>query len=186
MVYRDKGKRRPPPTPEEAKALGELYVSIFTDGSHCPNTLAWGTGHWIKFGYPATTLRGGDGGRGDYRDSNGVEIRGIQNAIEHCAAATSVRDKIVVISCDNLHACNTMTPVVKEFFKNLGARDAYIKHVKGHRGKDQPKYSVNGTCDAIAGWFMRRWRHAEKAEVGDCPYIPRPDVCPDREDCSVS
>lgn len=129
-----------------------IFITVFTDGSHCPNTKAWGVGIWIKGdGEAHTDSKGGVG----LKDSNEVELAGLNMAADYVVNNMDVKDKVLIFQCDNVNALNAFNH--KQFYKH-GARFVKLKHVKGHSGARTKRSWVNNLVDRLAGEAMRKYR----------------------------
>lgn len=143
------------PSPEEAERLAKTYITIFCDASHCPRTLAYGWAFWAKFGHPAELHKNSGGGVG-LANATAAEYLGCEEAIKW-VKTQSLTDKIIVLQCDNLDACSRINLVMKDL-KKLGAKDAYAKHVKGHREGHSSRHYMNGVVDRMARTQMELYR----------------------------
>ncbi|QVJ07729.1 RNase H [Vibrio phage vB_ValP_VA-RY-3] len=129
-----------------------IFITVFTDGSHCPKTKAWGVGVWIKGDASAhTDSKGGVG----LKDSNEVELEGLNMAAEYILNNMDVTDKVLIFQCDNTNALSNFNH--KQFYKH-GAKFVKLKHVKGHSGARTKRSWVNNLVDKMAGDAMRKYR----------------------------
>lgn len=140
----------------------DLFITVFVDGSHCPETRAWGIGAWIKSSeYPKgeTFTRGGIG----LKNSTEVEYEGIKLVLEWLHKNADTQGKILVLQCDNISALNR----VDQFKTKMKLKLQYfkLKHVKGHSGNGTNRSYVNRIVDELAGKRMRAWRKTAKAEA---------------------
>lgn len=133
------------------------YITLFADASHCPHTKAYGWCFWAKFGDPAqTVVESGGGWR--MKNSTYAEAEAILQALKF-AATIPLLGRIVVLQSDCISAleCERVQRPLKELIQ-LGARDAYHKHVKGHEGNKTSRSAVNSLCDRNARAKMRYYR----------------------------
>lgn len=129
-----------------------IFITVFTDGSHCPKTKAWGVGIWVKGdGKAHTDSKGGVG----LKDSNEVELEGLNMAAAHILEHYDVTDKVIIFQCDNTNALERFDH--KQFYKH-GAKFVKLKHVKGHTNNGTKRSWVNGLVDRLAGNAMRKHR----------------------------
>lgn len=129
-----------------------IFITVFTDGSHCPKTKAWGVGIWIKGDAKAHTDSAGGVG---LKDSNEVELEGLNLAAKYIIENMDVTDKVLIFQCDNTNALNAFDK--KQFYKH-GAKFVKLKHVKGHNNNGTKRSWVNALVDKIAGNEMRKHR----------------------------
>lgn len=135
----------------------DKFITVFTDGSFCPNSMAWGVGIWYKVGCAKSTSIS-IGGKGEFKDSNKVESHGLLLATRHIIENNSIDDKVVVIQCDNVNALNSMIGFIRrEFIKN-GARYVKAKHVKAHTSNKTKRSYVNKLVDRLAYEEMSKRR----------------------------
>lgn len=129
-----------------------IFITIFTDGSHCPKTKAWGVGIWVKGDSNAhTDSKGGVG----LNNSNEVELEGLNFAAEYIVSNMDVNGKVLIFQCDNTNALNAFDK--RQFYKH-GAKFVKLKHVKGHSNKSTKRSWVNRLVDKLAGSEMRKHR----------------------------
>lgn len=141
----------------DAQAPGEsdkdLFITIFTDGSYCQKTKAYGIGVWIRDGSkPAITF--GEGGIGA-NDSGHVESIALNKAKQYALDNCDVEGRVIVIQCDNIGSLNSLD--IRPF-KKKGAKFVKKKHVKGHTNHKTKRSKVNYIVDEIAGVWMRKYR----------------------------
>lgn len=134
----------------------DLFITVFADASHCPNTKACGWAAWIKYGHPATTQRL-QGRQADIGTSNLAELLALQSAIDYIERHIPFHDKILVIQSDCQGALNKLEDRV-ERLKRHGARHVKLKWVKGHNGRKDSRSAVNSWCDEAARGEMRALR----------------------------
>ena len=106
----------------------DLFITVFTDGSWCPDTKASGYAVWIRDGQKPIHMFGAGGFGG--RDSYHVESMGLAAAVKYILENCSVHERVLVIQCDNIGALNALD--IKQF-KKLGAKFVKRKHVKAHK-----------------------------------------------------
>lgn len=152
-----------------------LYITVFADASYCPTTQAYGWCWWIKHGKPAKTELGVGGGS-QMRGSNQAEIEALRAALAFVAKSlpAQLQGKRIVIQSDCTGALEAIRPEMNAL-RRQGAAMVYTKHVKGHRGHETARNSVNTLCDRKAKEQMKIWR--AKAEESSSPvraHAPRP------------
>ena len=144
--------------PKPGESDKDLFITVFTDGSFCPDTKAYGIGVWIRDGQkPIFTF--GDGGIGA-NDSGHVEAMGLEAAKRYILENCDVENRVVVIQCDNIGALNRLNI---QPFKKRGAKFVKKKHVKGHTSHKTNRSKVNAVVDEIAGRHMREYRDKVRA-----------------------
>lgn len=136
----------------------DLFITVFTDGSHCPDTKAYGYAVWIRDGQKPIHMFGTGGFGG--RDSYHVESMGLEAAKKYILENCSINGRVIVIQCDNIGALNALN--IKQF-KALGVKFVKRKHVKGHTGHKTNRSKVNNLVDSLAGQFMREYRAKVRA-----------------------
>ena len=146
---------------EDAKPPKEsdkgLFVTVFTDGSYCPRTSAWGVGIWYRYGEePPVELK-----YGGLHMPNPMEVEkhGIQTALEIVLNEHDITGKVIIVQCDNVHALQS---VVKEYtpkLKAAGAKFVKAKHVKAHTSHNTSRTKVNAIVDALARKEMEFYRN---------------------------
>lgn len=129
-----------------------IFITVFTDGSHCPKSKAWGVGIWIKGDAEAHTDSAGGVG---LKDSNEVELYGLDMAAEYVLNNMDVTDKVLIFQCDNTNALDRFDH--KQFYKH-GAKFVKLKHVKGHSNTGTKRSYVNALVDRLAGKEMNKHR----------------------------
>lgn len=131
----------------------DLFITVFTDGSWCPETKAYGYAVWIRDGQKPVHMFGAGGFGGT--DSHHVESMGLQAAQKYIMENCSLEGRVLVIQCDNIGALNKVS--VKTF-KKAGAKFVKLKHVKAHTSHKTNRSKVNELVDNLAGQFMREYR----------------------------
>lgn len=156
MIKLDKYNRDAPAPEDKDKGI---FVTIFTDGSHCPTTLAWGVGIWFRYSDqpPVEMSFGGVG----LKNSFEVEMRGLELAIDHVMGNYDLSGMVVVVQCDNVGALNTAVNRLRPQLMKMGAKFVKAKHVKAHTNHKTSRSKVNGIVDRLAGDKMREYRHCE-------------------------
>lgn len=149
----------------DAKAPEEkdkgLFVTIFTDGSFCPKTKAWGIGIWLRFS-DEEAIEMSTGGVGQHEDIYRVELYGLSQALDYLMQNYDITGKVVVFQCDNIGAVNAAYHQYHKQLKAAGAKYVKAKHVKGHSGNQTSRTRVNQIVDKLAGDQMRKYRHLIK------------------------
>lgn len=133
-----------------------IFVTIFTDGSHCPNTMAWGVGIWFRYSddLPVEMSFGGVGLKNSYE----VETRGLELAINHVMGNYDLSGMVVVIQCDNIGALNSSVNKFRPELMRMGAKFVKAKHVKAHTNHKTSRSKVNAIVDRLARERMRENR----------------------------
>ena len=143
-----------------------IFVTIFTDGSFCPKTKAWGVGIWIRYS-DNPPIEMAEGGIGDMEDIYRVEYHGLAVALLYVMQEYDLTDKVVVFQCDNIGAVNKIYKDFKDELMEHGAKYVKAKHVKGHSGQRTARSRVNQIVDKLAGEQMRKFREVYNAEIPD-------------------
>lgn len=136
----------------------DLFITVFTDGSWCHDTKAYGYAVWIRDGQKPINMFGAGGFGG--RDSYHVESMGLAAAVKYILENCTVEERVLVIQCDNIGALNALD--VKQF-KKLGAKFIKRKHVKAHTSHKTNRSKVNELVDSLAGQYMREYRAKVRA-----------------------
>lgn len=139
--------------PKPGDSDKDLFITVFTDGSFCHDTKAYGYAVWICDGQKPIHMFG-DGGVGA-NDSGQVETFGLNAAKKYILENCDVADRVIVIQCDNIGSLNQMD--IKPF-KKRGAKFIKKKHVKGHTSHKTNRSKVNSLVDEMAGKHMREHR----------------------------
>lgn len=149
-------QNRDAPKPQEG---GELFVTVFTDASHCPDTNAYGIGVWVRAGADSivTYSKCGIG----LKDSTQAEYFGITDAIEYLKEHCETKDKILVLQCDNLSALNQLD--IFRIKLQLKLKHVKLKHVKGHTNARTRRTRVNSIVDGLAYNAMAEARNHARA-----------------------
>lgn len=137
----------------------DLFITVFTDGSWCPDTKAYGYAVWIRDGQKPIHMFG-EGGP-SAQDSYHVELMGLNAARRYIMDNCEVTNRVIVIQCDNIGALNKLD--IKGF-KNKGAKFVKKKHVKGHTSHKTNRSKVNSMVDNLAGQYMREYRTKARAK----------------------
>ncbi len=148
-------------------------ITIFTDASHCSDTLAGGWAMWAKRASDEKIVYG-NSFKNPIKDNNTAEILAVANAMivieKHNWFSQNDR---VVIGIDSDFAIKVFQN--KNFLIDKSIKDAYIyvmnlkkkynlnisfRHVKGHvsLAKRNNRNHVNNTVDKIAREKMREMR----------------------------
>lgn len=142
---------------DSPKPIDGEFITIFTDGSHCPHTLAWGVGIWIRYkNLPPFELS--HGGIGEYDNAFHVECHGIKYACDYVISEYDLTDTIVVIQCDNIGALNKVLPNCQRKLKKAGCKFVKGKHVKAHTDSTSKRSTVNDIVDKLARKQMEKYR----------------------------
>ena len=141
-----------------AESDKDLFITVFTDGSWCPDTRAYGYAVWIRDGQGPIYMFGAGGFGG--RDSYHVETLGLNAAVTCILENCNVKERVLVIQCDNIGALNALD--IKQF-KKLGAKFVKRKHVKAHTSHKTNRSKVNELVDNLAGQYMREYRAKVRA-----------------------
>lgn len=125
-----------------------MFVTVFTDGSYCPRTSAWGVGIWYRYseGQPVQFNLGGL-----YMDNPmEVEKHGIKVALNRIINECDLTGKVIVVQCDNIHALKTIVNEMTPALKRAGAKFVKAKHVKAHTSHETSRTRVNAIVDTLA------------------------------------
>lgn len=134
--------------PENEK---NIFITGFSDGSHCPDTLAWGVGIWVRDG-SNSVKRFSFGGIG-LKNSNEVERRGLQELTKYICQNCDIKNRVLIIQCDNI---NELRKIKISSFS--GAKHLKLKHVKGHTNHKTKRTQVNKIVDEMALKEMKKYR----------------------------
>lgn len=145
---------------EDAKMPKEidkgLFVTVFSDGSYCPRTSAWGVGIWYRYGEePPVELK-----YGGLHMPNPMEVErlGIELALKHIMQNHDLTGKVIVVQCDNIHALRNVVREMTLRLKRAGAKFVKAKHVKAHTSHDTRRTRVNAIVDTLAREQMEFFR----------------------------
>lgn len=145
---------------EDAKPPNEsdkgLFVTVFTDGSYCPRTSAWGVGIWYRYyEEPPVELK-----YGGLHMPNPMEVErhGIEVALKHIMENHDITGKVIVVQCDNIHALQNVVREMTPQLKRAGAKFVKAKHVKAHTSHNTSRTKVNAIVDALARKEMEFYR----------------------------
>lgn len=145
---------------EDAKTPKEsdkgLFVTVFSDGSYCPRTSAWGVGIWYRHGEePPVELK-----YGGLHMPNPMEVErhGIEVALKHIIEHCDLTGKVIVVQCDNIHALQNTVCEMTPALKRAGAKFVKAKHVKAHTSHDTRRTRVNAIVDTLAREGMEYYR----------------------------
>lgn len=137
---------------EDAKPPKEsdkgLFVTVFSDGSYCPRTSAWGVGIWYRYSEePPVELK-----YGGLHMPNPMEVErhGIEVAMKHIMEHHDLTGKVIVVQCDNIHALQNVVREMTPQLKRAGAKFVKAKHVKAHTSHETSRTRVNAIVDALA------------------------------------
>ena len=137
---------------EDAKLPKEidkgLFVTVFSDGSYCPRTSAWGIGIWYRYAEepPVEYSFGGL----HMPNPMEVEKQGIQTALAIVLNEHDITGKVIVVQCDNIHALRNVVREMTPQLKRAGAKFVKAKHVKAHTSHETSRTRVNAIVDALA------------------------------------
>ena len=134
-----------------------LFVTIFTDGSYCPNTTAWGVGIWIRYS-DDKPVELSLGGLGDHDNIYQVELYGLYHAFDCIMENYDLVVKVVVLQCDNVGAVTTAFNTHAGILKTTGVKFVKAKHVKAHTNNATNRTKINRIVDRLAGVEMRKYR----------------------------
>lgn len=152
------------PPKESAKGL---FVTVFTDGSYCPRTSAWGVGIWYRYSEePPVQFNLG----GLHMDNPmEVERHGIEIALKHIMDNHDLTGKVVVVQCDNIYALQNVVREMTPQLKRAGAKFVKAKHVKAHTSHETSRTRVNAIVDSLARECMEYYRRmADDGRLSDC------------------
>ena len=145
-----------------------VLVTIISDASHCPDTLAGGYGCWIasnrgsmEFGGPLN----------DAMDSTEIEAKAACNALHYAITNGLVKRRdIILIQVDALAALEMFNGRRKprlreleilEWINNIAARNDLTlryRHVKGHTNNRDARSRAQQKCDDLARHYMQQER----------------------------
>jgi hypothetical protein len=151
---------------DSAKPVNGEFVTIFTDGSHCPHTNAWGVGIWIRY-HKEPPMEASLGGLGEYTNAFDVECHGIKFACDFVIATYDITNMIIIVQCDNIGALNKVIPNCIRKLKNAGAKFVKAKHVKAHTSNTSNRTTVNGIVDKLARAQMEIYRGESRQRVAE-------------------
>lgn len=143
------------------KITRKRTVTIIADGSHCPDTNAYGWAFYITHGMSRRhnrILRFG-GGYG-CPDSNEAELMAINVAIDTIIRKGLIYNQKVVIISDCQAVRNLLD---RKRLLEFGAKNVRLRHVKGHQNVQQMELvdeivHWQHWCDRAARRTMRRNR----------------------------
>jgi hypothetical protein len=156
---------------EDAKPPKEsdkgLFVTVFSDGSYCPRTSAWGVGIWYRYAeeLPVELKYGG------LHMPNPMEVEryGIEVALKHIMEHHDLTGKVIVVQCDNIHALQNVVREMTPQLKCAGAKFVKAKHVKAHTSNETSRTRVNAIVDMLAREGMEHYRRmADDGRLSDC------------------
>lgn len=150
-----------------------MLVSLFTDASHCPQTLVGGWGAWAKCTL-GTVEKGGPMKR-VVKNSVEAEARAVFAGLLLIAHQPWTGIERVLVQCDNLtvvkmlHAKSSPHPVKSPYgqtfieavraFEKCHGIIVMGKHIKGHvPSKVGPRQYVNNRVDTLAKLGMKEAR----------------------------
>lgn len=145
--------------------MEDLFITIFTDASFCPNTKATGWAVWMKYGANGTIVKHKGGYVSlDDEHSNDAELFGLEKAIEMCGQLVDhnrmvLKGKVVILQCDCQGALDkvNVTPLYRR-----GVQHVKRKWVQGHSRKVNQRTFVNKWCDVSAYGEMKILRHKKR------------------------
>lgn len=139
-----------PPKPEDKN----LFITVFTDASFCPNTKAFGCAIWIKDGAGKPHQQSW-GGR-NAKDPEAAETRALNGALKYLTKYCQLNGRVIVIQSDCL---NALRKLKYDFLKrDFGAKFVKLKHVKAHTNHETRRTWVNNWCDENAKKEMYKVR----------------------------
>lgn len=149
-----------------------MLVTILADASFCPVTKVAGYGYWIAC---ERGKLGGDGGMRLTCDAaQTAEMKALVNALHVGIRHGLVKngdDVLLQTDCvaaimafegkrTRLTAQETATVLHFNGMIRAAGIDVKFRHVKGHSGKSEPRYTANRLCDTGAKRSMRALRDA--------------------------
>lgn len=150
--------------PKPSESDKGIFVTIFTDGSFCPKTSAWGVGIWLRYS-EEQPIEMSTGGIGEHSDIYRVELYGLTQALDYLIENYDITDKVIVFQCDNIGAVKAAYDQYNNKLLQAGAKFVKAKHVKGHSGKQTSRSRVNQIVDKLAGDQMRTYRSMYNGKV---------------------
>lgn len=157
----------------------DLFITVFTDGSLCHKTGAYGTCFWIKAGNqndPFIESTGGVIPKKENRKAHKVELIALYQAKRFILDNhVDVTGKVIVFQSDCIHALDKFDYAE---LKEAGAKFVKLKHVKAHTANKTNRTKVNAIVDQRARRMMKKVRGGEmiinqveaqkaKAEIGE-------------------
>lgn len=144
-------------------------ITIITDASHCPNTLAGGYGVWVTGDHGRKSFRGPLSGA---KDSSEIESKAMCNGLWHGIRSGLIKRGDVVLmqtDCDAaLKLLQGKRPPrydaefdVLDWFTDTTISNGILvrfRHVKGHTQKQDQRSKSQRRCDRDAGIEMNNER----------------------------
>lgn len=164
MIKVDRYNEDAKPPKESAKGL---FVTVFTDGSYCPRTSAWGVGIWYRYSeeQPVELKYGGL----HMNNPMEVERHGIEVALNHLMSHHDLTGKVIVVQCDNIQALQNVVREMTPQLKRAGAKFVKAKHVKAHTSHETSRTRVNAIVDMLAREGMEYYRRmVDDGRLSDC------------------
>lgn len=145
-----------------------MLVTIISDASHCPKTLAGGYGCWIACNRGSAAY---GGPLNDARDSGEIEAKAACNALHMAISNGFIKRKdtiLIQIDCDSALRLFQGTTQPREREKEVVAwlrgiierNDLTVRyrHVKGHTSNMDSRSVAQDKCDKLAKQYMRQER----------------------------
>ncbi len=147
------------PKPKESS---ELFITVFTDASWCPETKAFGCAMWIKAADLQKPHKYSFGGL-DMQDNIVAETLALNTAIKWMEENLDFEGRIIILQADCLEALSQADTrvLVSGIEGRHGAHYIKLKHVKGHAKGEASKTNrskINSLVDSMAKKEMRAWR----------------------------
>lgn len=148
-------------------------VTVFTDASFCPRTMAAGFAVWIKV--DGRTIRHAGAFKIEVKEAWQAELAALANGICGACAVLNLADgDMIVAATDCLRAIDILErrggkptkafrDVREHTLQELTKRGVLLrlKHVKAHQGKEAGRRNaVNEWCDGAAKRVMRSRRRS--------------------------
>ena len=132
----------------------DLFVTVFTDASWCPETKAFGCAYWIKDGNTEAAKTHSWGGY-TKKGPEHAETNALLGALDYVEKNISVWKRVVVIQSDCLNALRKLD--IRPLHK-AGAKHVKLKHVKAHTSHNTKRSKVNQLVDRLAKQQMKQYR----------------------------
>jgi ribonuclease HI len=142
-------------------------ATLLVDASWCPETGAAGYGYWIAS--DRGKLGGGDSLQKKVSSSNVAEMQAIVNAIAiaikrgfvHQGETALVQTdcQAAILGLQGRRELNCEEAEAQRIFREITRGSHFVlRHVKGHTGRKEARFSANRHCDIRAREAMRKAR----------------------------
>lgn len=142
---------------QPAQGEEDLFITVFTDASWCPETKAYGCAIWGKAGKAGSAVTHSWGGHGA-PSAEAAEFAALEGAVWWVQNETNHINKVIVIQSDCINALRKLN------IDDLKYRSKFVKlkHVKAHTSGRTRRTKVNDICDQLAKTEMRKYRKTAK------------------------